>query len=529
MPEPPREDKDHNLTGDEAAARIAELEARCRQLAFENKQLQALRGSLHAFISAHPDLGFIFDSDGTYLEIIAPHEDLLYAEYGKLKGKRFDDLYPPEEAIRYLTTVRRTIETGQPQQMEYQMQVPAGLRWFEGRTFPITPSVADKPTVVWISRDITERKATEQELREARELLEQRVRQRTEDLAASERALRRSEQQLRSVLSNLPGVIYRINGGFDGRIDYVSDRIIDICGLSAEEWVGRPAEQWRDFTEAEDLAAMRHVLEQEMSEGKTYQMEYRVRHVNGQTHWVEDRGKVFRDESGQLYFDGLILDITPRKEAEHALAELHGQMTAAEEEYRHEVARDLHDSTGQKLVALMLNLRSVGDELAEGSPVDADLLNHLSNACAEIIREIRELCHGLYPPLLEERGLILPVRSLLARYERLGLEMRLDVEPALEEARFGRDIEIALFRICQEAINNVVCHSQARNAVVRLAQQDGELILSVHDDGRGLDPESGEGLGLKTMRDRMRSIGGSMRIDSRPGQTCICASVPLNR
>lgn len=489
--------------------------------------MRAVSGSLQAFVHAHPDLGFIFDSDGMYLEIIAPHEDLLYAEYEKLKGKRFDELYPAEEAEKYLCTVRKTIETGQPQVMEYQMRVPAGLRWFEGRTFPIIPSVSDKPTVVWISRDVTDRKATEDMLREAHEMLEQRVHQRTGELAASEQALRQSEQRLRSVLANLPGVVYRVSGGFDGVIVYASEGIEQLAGVSAEDWIGQPAVKWREHIAQSNSEAIEHALEERFENGQTYLMEYQIRHADGTPKWVEDRGTVFINQADGQYYDGMILDITPRKDAEAALTRLHAQITAAEEEYRYHVASDLHDSVGQKLVALMLNLRSIGDELRSGGRVDPGLVDQLSNSCADTIREIRSLCHGLYPPLLEERGLALPLAGLVGRYDRLKKDLQLKIPDSLSKLRFGKDVEIALFRICQEALNNAIRHSQSDAIRVELARQEDQLVLSVADNGSGLPDHAVEGLGLKTMRNRAEAVGGKLELNSGPTGTVVTVSLPF--
>ena len=648
-----------SMTVEQLREELSSLRETCRRLEADNERFSALRGSVHAFISAHPDLGFIFDSEGRYLEIIAPAEDLLFAEYGKLKGRRFHDLYPAEEAERYLSVVRRTIETGQPQVMEYPMQVPAGLKWFEGRTYPIVPSVAELPTVVWISRDITDRKRFEQSLQEAHELLEMRVRERTADLEASERALRRSQQWLESIIANVPGALYRLAPGGHGTIEMASPPIRDISGLDPKDFVGGPAEAWTKHIHPDDLpgtlaaiySAMaehrpyEHVyrvlhrdgsirwvedrgrptfepdgqllgfdglilditgrreaelalqesqrrlesivanvpgvlyrigttlegtiemvspvieamvgvkpsdiigtanmtwtqfihpedVEQAVDnmrrfvvEGRPYRQAYRVVHRTGAVHWVEDAGRPFFDDEGQVAgCDGVILDITPRVQAEQALQDLHRQRISAEEQYRQSVARDLHDSAGQKLVAMMLRLRNLDDGSgSEGCPHRAALYD-LAESCADLVREIRAICHGLYPPLLEERGLVLPLQGLVGRYIQGPPRLTLEIDPSAADRRFDREVEIALFRLTQEAINNIVTHSGAETGCVRLSVQDGQVVLEIEDDGRGISPQTTHGLGMRTMADRMRGVGGTLKIDSCPGRTCITASVKL--
>jgi PAS domain S-box-containing protein len=140
---------------------------------------EALRESearLRAFTRALPDIAFILDQNGLYVEVLAAPEtsDLLYASEETVKGRRLHDVLPKKSADRFLSVVRKTIETQKPQIVEYVLDVQAGRRWFEGRTAPL-PLAGDNQMVVWISRDITQRKQAEAANRRAREELEERA------------------------------------------------------------------------------------------------------------------------------------------------------------------------------------------------------------------------------------------------------------------------------------------------------------------------------------------------------------------
>jgi PAS domain S-box-containing protein len=140
---------------------------------------EALRESearLRAFASAVPDIAFILDENGLYVEVLAmpETEDLLYASADAVRGRRLHDVLPKRSADRFLSIVTKTIETQEPQVLEYVLNVPAGRRWFEGRTAPLPPA-GDNRMVVWVSRDITERKQAEATNLKAREELDGKV------------------------------------------------------------------------------------------------------------------------------------------------------------------------------------------------------------------------------------------------------------------------------------------------------------------------------------------------------------------
>jgi PAS domain S-box-containing protein len=128
---------------------------------------------LRAIVSAVPDIIFAIDSDGTYLEVLTSETDLLYTNLETLVGSRVHDVFPPEQAEEFLRVIGETIRTGRPQTLVYQLEVPAGTRWFEGRTAAVNPT--DPATdIVFLARDITDRHEIEEALRANESLLQAR-------------------------------------------------------------------------------------------------------------------------------------------------------------------------------------------------------------------------------------------------------------------------------------------------------------------------------------------------------------------
>lgn len=203
-----------------------------------------------------------------------------------------------------------------------------------------------------------------------------------------------------------------------------------------------------------------------------------------------------------------------------------------QEDERRRLARELHDGVGQNLTALKHQLALVAAALP---PAQADQCNKLEAAialCVATLEDTRELSRLLRPPILDDLGLEAALRWLArSLHASGGPEIELDVEPEASSP-LDDDLRTLLFRVVQEALNNVVKHAQATQALVRLRRCGGELRLLVEDDGRGCDAalalRSG-GSGLGGMRERLRLYGGRFEIESTPGVgTRVRAAVALD-
>jgi two-component system, NarL family, sensor kinase len=229
---------------------------------------------------------------------------------------------------------------------------------------------------------------------------------------------------------------------------------------------------------------------------------------------------------------GLLRELVGSERRFRALAKAVWQV---QEEERRRLARDLHDGLGQELTALKNQLELLSREAggAGAGGLGAKLASAVELA-ARALQDTRELSRLLRPPILDDLGLG-PALSWLARTlrESAGLEVRVAGDGV--EGRLDPDLEILVFRVAQEALTNVLKHSQARAAAVQLHRRGGWLELEITDAGRGfdaagaLDPARGTpGSGLRGMRDRLELFGGRLRITSAPGAgTRVHAAVPL--
>jgi len=275
----------------------------------------------------------------------------------------------------------------------------------------------------------------------------------------------------------------------------------------------------------EDRAAVKKLVEQAMETGKSVNGEWRVIWPDGSTHWIAGHWQVFRDETGvPLKMIGVNVDIADRKQSEAALAGMTQKLIEAQEQERSRIGRELHDDITQRLALLSLRMESVEDKPAE-------MQNNLPNFRKEVLeisQDVQALSHELHSSRLEYLGLAAGMKSWCGEFaDRHKVEMsfssKISSDPPLP-------VGLALFRVLQEASSNASKHSRARNIDVQLWDDPSEIHLMVIDSGNGFDVDAasqGKGLGLTSMRERVRLLNGTISIVSKAGTgTAIHACIP---
>ncbi|MDI9237449.1 sensor histidine kinase [Lysobacter sp. LF1] len=205
----------------------------------------------------------------------------------------------------------------------------------------------------------------------------------------------------------------------------------------------------------------------------------------------------------------------------HALA---GHLIEVQEKERRTLSRELHDDIGQAISAIKMSATSLDGEDDAGR---REIVEEIVGISDQTIAKLRDISILLRPPQLDALGLVAALRWQCERLFRGGQPaLELDLAPLPE--RPDPAVELATFRIAQEALTNVLRHSGASHVTVMLAPRGDQLLLTVIDDGRGFDPARSSGLGLITMRERAQQIGGTFDIETVPGAgTCVRACLPL--
>ena len=215
------------------------------------------------------------------------------------------------------------------------------------------------------------------------------------------------------------------------------------------------------------------------------------------------------------------------EEANTELQRSRENLVSAREEERRRLRRDLHDGVGPQLAALMLELETASD-LVTDNPEASALITKLSGRAREIVSDVRRSVHALRPPALDELGLVGALREGAISYGPQGL--RVSVENPEELSHLPAAVEVACYRIAQEALANVVRHARASNCSIRirLDEEAEALIVEVEDDGRGIREDDRAGVGMSSMRERTEELGGWCTVKSLAGGgTLVRACLPF--
>jgi PAS domain S-box-containing protein len=354
----------------------------------------------------------------------------------------------------------------------------------------------NKPILLYgIAQDITERKESEKELKVKDSAIE----------------------------SSISGVGI---ADLEGKLIYVNDSLLKMWGFeNREEVLGR---NLPEFWEGEGvLKTVQELREKGWSIGEDV-----GKRKDGSLFSVQYFASMIRDESGHpLYMYGSFLDITEQKRDREALRDLSGRLINAQEDERSRIARELHDDVSQRLALLAVELDLAGQSQQESEKGLHEKMKGLSARVKELSTDIHHLSYRLHPRNIERLGLSVALKSLCREIsEQQELPLGFTSDQNFDSV--PDDVALCLYRVAQESLQNVVKHSQAKDARVVLSRGTNEIHLLVSDSGIGFDPDEAHGrksLGIISMRERLHAIGGRLSIRSEPGGgTQIECFVPLN-
>jgi PAS domain S-box-containing protein len=318
-----------------------------------------------------------------------------------------------------------------------------------------------------------------------------------------------------------------------GRVESWNAGAERLAGYATEEVVGQPDARFYVPEEVRQGRPAR-ILERAAAEGRAVEEGWRCRR-DGSRFWAEVLVTALRDREGLLVGYSVVThDVTERRRHAEVRARLLEQVTAAQEEEQRRLARELHDETGQSLTSLLVGLRTL-----EGAPNLAaarEQVVELRETTARILDEVHRLARGLRPAVLDELGLVPAVEQLALDYTQAH-GVGVDVSAlGFDSERLPPAVETAVYRVVQEALTNTAKHSGARTANVVLQRRRDVVQAIVSDDGCGFDAEASlrtpaawAHLGLHGMRERAALLGGTVTIESTPGEgTTIYVRVPVS-
>jgi PAS domain S-box-containing protein len=342
----------------------------------------------------------------------------------------------------------------------------------------------------------------------------------------AEAALRESEERFRLIANTAPVMIWM--SGTDHEISYLNQTWLDYAGRPSDQTVATLQAMVLYPDEAERC---REAYEKAFGQREPFQLEHRLRRHDGEYRWVVTAGVPRYNGDGSFVgYIGTSVDISERKRAEGILSSQ--KLIEAHEEESSRIARELHDDINQRLAVVSLRLSS----LNQGPPGPASAaefrqeIGEVGQEIADLAADIHAVSHRLHPAKLEILGLERAAAGLcqeLSNRHGVTIDVHFENVPTAP----SREISLSLYRVLQEALQNVVKHSAARHASVSLSGHFDTINLTVKDSGAGFDHQEairGAGLGLTSMKERLQALGGQLSIQSQRGQgTTIHAVAPL--
>jgi PAS domain S-box-containing protein len=417
----------------------------------------------------------------------------------QMEGWGWQSVHDPQTLPLVMERWKASIATAEPFDMVFPLRGADGVfRPFLTRVMPIKDS--DGVVVRWFgtNTDITE-------LRDA-----------AEALRASEERLRLAQQVART-------------GSFEWNIqtgvNTWTPELEAIYGLTPGSF-GETLSAFENLVHPDDRAKVMHLIDQCLKNRRAEDGEWRTVWRDGSVHWLAGRSRLFTDDLGEpLRLIGAITDITERKRAEEALSGMTRKLVEAQEQERARIGRELHDDINQRLAMLAVELEQLQDNPSEVR----SRVQELRQQTTELSKDVQALSHDLHSSQLEYLGVVAGMKSWCKEFagrQKMEIECRHDVRSTLPP-----EIGLCLFRVLQEALHNAVKHSGVNRIEVQLREESDEIHLIVSDSGRGFDIEAikqGRGLGLISMRERVRLVNGTIDIESKPmGGTIVHARVPF--
>ena len=308
-----------------------------------------------------------------------------------------------------------------------------------------------------------------------------------------------------------------------GKILYANEMALQSRFAEAPDLIGRPI--W-DVLSKQQRSRLRLIINQVCTSRQPQSIKFKD---NG--HWYLTKISIFSDKDGKSDCLGFFsTDITQQTQAEEQLKKTLLELATAQEDERHRISRDLHDEIGQRMTALLLQLRALKEIVNKDQKIDLEEINSASRNLEIIIKHLRQIFFQLYPPSLSKVSLPKVLEALCTSVEEAnGIKIDLSCQEEIPELLENQ--ESTIYRFVQEGLNNVVKHAKATSIWVNLDYSDGDINISIEDDGVGFQAEDiTEGVGFRGIRERFMILNGCFEIESAPEKgTRLSGSIPVRK
>ena len=432
----------------------------------------------------------IFISEkGVCLDVNPRAAELFDYDYSELIGIFGTDIIAPESK----ELVKRNMLSGYERPYEAIAQKKDGTKFYveiRGKMM----RYKDKDVRITVIRDIDEQKRAAE-------------------------ALAKSEKRYRHLFNSIPIGLYRTTP--EGSILDVNQAMLDILGYPDRRTL-LETKSMETYKDRDDRKRFQRLVE---AQGFVHDFTVRLRRHDGRCIWASINCTIIHDSDSQMtYYEGAMADISQRKEAEEQIHKLSQQLIEAQEDERHMISRELHDTVAQDLSVAKMECDLIYAELSNRRLPEAKRIKGICKALQKSILGLRNMAYDLRPPGLEKLGLVETIYQYCDDFsQRWGLPI--DFQSAgLKGMQLDYDAQINLYRLVQEGLTNIRKHAAADQVTLKLAAAFPNIILRIKDNGRGFDVKAWAAvtgrekrMGLRSMQERVTLMNGKLKLQSKPG------------
>jgi PAS domain S-box-containing protein len=463
---------------------------------------QVAEDRFRQLFGALPEYCFVTSADGEILDINSAACSALGYSREELIGKPLSLLYAPGELTRLVDLSEKWKNMGTLHNEEIEVLTKRGQkRTVLANAGSLKDAHGNLMHTMIVQVDITDRKQAEAVLQE-------------------------SEERFRRVANTAPVMIWM--AGADELCTYFNSTWLQFAGRSIEQELGNG---WTEGVHPDDLQAYWKTYMKAFDQREPFQMEYRLRRYDGEYRWMFAQSLPRLNSDGSFAgYIGSCIDVTDHKLAQEALSDMSRKLIEAHEQERAWIARELHDDINQQVALLAVNVEHLKQDVASMAPAATERLEEILKRVLGLGNDIQALSHRLHSSKLEYLGIVSAASSFCRELsDKHGVQIDFHFEDMPKE--LPQEIALCLFRVLQEGLQNAVKYSGSQRFEVWLRGTSNEIDLGVSDAGIGFNPEEamrGLGLGLTSMRERLKLVHGKLAIDSQVGLgTMIRATVPL--
>jgi PAS domain S-box-containing protein len=343
-------------------------------------------------------------------------------------------------------------------------------------------------------------------------------------------ALRKSEKRYRDLFNSIPIGLYRTTP--EGSILDVNPAMLDILGYPDREGLLQ-VKTLETYIDPDDRKQFRRLLEEQ---GFVHDFTVRLRRYDGKSIWVSINTTIVQDTDNQItYYEGAMADISARKASEEQIHKLSQQLLQAQEDERHMISRELHDTVAQDLSVAKMACDLIYAGRLNNRPAEAHRVHKICEILQKTILGVRTMAYDLRPPVLEELGLVETIYRFCEDFT-LMWGIPVDFQSAgLKNLKLDYAVQINLYRLMQEGLTNIRKHAAAGRVTLKLAAAFPNIILRIIDNGCGFDVQARadvtgpeKRMGLRSMQERVTLLNGKMKLQSKPGQgTKVTITLPF--